>query len=344
MIIGLTGTLSSGTGIFSDFLREKGFVYLSLSNELREIAQKEKIEITRKSLQDLGNAYREKYGVGFLAEQISNKIKREELKNVVVDGIRNPGEVSVLRKHKDFFLITVDAPQELRFRRMAERNRERDPKIWEEFILVDKRDQGIGEEESGQAVERCMKLADYSVKNDGTLDEIKKKVEDLYEEVERRVPRPNWDEYFIGISQAVARRATCNRGRSGCVISRDKQILVTGYVGSPKGLPHCDEVGHQMKTTIHEDGSQTQHCVRTTHAEQNAVCQSAKLGISIDGATLYCKMTPCSVCAKLIINSGIKRVVCEKKYHVGAESEIMFSKAGVKLDILHDEMVQYKNQ
>ena len=344
MIIGLTGTLSSGKGVVAEFLGERGFVYLSLSNELRELAKREKIEITRKNLQDLGNAYREKYGAGFLAEQIDNRIKTEQLKNVVVDGIRNPGEVAVLKRHKDFFLVSVDAPQELRFKRMVERDRESDPKAWEAFISVDNRDIGIGEEESGQAVGKCIELADYTVTNEGNLEDIKAKIEKLYEEVERRVPRPNWDEYFIEISRTVARRATCNRGRSGCVIARDKQILVTGYVGSPKGLPHCDEVGHQMKTTIHEDGSQTQRCVRTTHAEQNAICQAAKLGISIEGAALYCKMTPCSVCAKIIINSGINRVVCEGRYHAGKESESLFKMAGVQLDILEEGVVQYKNQ
>ncbi len=344
MIIGLTGTLSSGKGVVAEFLGERGFVYLSLSNELRELAKREKIEITRKNLQDLGNACRKKYGAGFLAELVDQRIKREELKNVVVDGIRNPGEVAVLKKHRGFFLVSVDAPQELRFKRMAERNRESDPKTWEDFIFVDNRDLGMGEEESGQAVGKCMKLADYAITNEGNLEDVKAKIEKLYEEVEKRVPRPSWDEYFIEVSRAVARRATCNRGRSGAVIAKDKQILVTGYVGSPKGLPHCDEVGHQMKTTIHEDGSQTQHCVRTTHAEQNAICQAAKLGIPIEGATLYCKMTPCSVCAKIIINSGISRVVCEGRYHAGKESEGLFKMAGVQLDILEEGIIQYKNQ
>ena len=148
----------------------------------------------------------------------------------------------------------------------------------------------------------------------------------------------------MDIMHAVATRATCDRGKSGCVIVRDRQILVTGYVGSPRGLPHCDEVGHQMKTTIHEDGSKTQHCVRTTHAEQNAICQAAKIGIPIDGATLYCKMTPCSVCAKMIINIGVKRVVCEKKYHAGKESEDMFRQAGITLEFLNEEVEQYRNQ
>jgi dCMP deaminase len=156
--------------------------------------------------------------------------------------------------------------------------------------------------------------------------------------------RPTWDEYFMEVARTIAKRATCDRGRSGCVIARDRQLLVTGYVGSPVGLPHCDDVGHLMKKVIHDDDSISQHCMRTVHAEQNAICQAAKLGVPLDGATLYCKMTPCRTCAMLIINCGIKRVVCEKKYHRGAESEQMFKNAGIVLEFFEDEFVQYDNQ
>lgn len=156
--------------------------------------------------------------------------------------------------------------------------------------------------------------------------------------------RPSWDEYFLKLADTVASRATCDRGRSGCVIVKDKQILVTGYVGSPRGLPHCDDVGHLFKKVIHEDGSVTQHCVRTVHAEQNAITQAARRGIALDGSTLYCRMTPCRTCAMLIINCGIERVVCERKYHAGAESEAMFSEAGVLLEFVHNEVQQYEQQ
>ncbi|NLF57552.1 MAG: cell division protein DedD, partial [Candidatus Hydrogenedens sp.] len=93
---------------------------------------------------------------------------------------------------------------------------------------------------------------------------------------------------------------------------------------------------------VHGDGTETEHCVRTVHAEQNAVCQAARLGISIEGATLYCRMTPCRVCAMLIINCGIKRVVCERRYHAGAESEEMFRQAGVQIEFMHDELQRYE--
>ena len=156
--------------------------------------------------------------------------------------------------------------------------------------------------------------------------------------------RPSWDEYFLEVANAIAKRATCDRGRSGCVIAKNKQLLVTGYVGAPAGLPHCDDAGHQMKKVVHEDGRETSHCVRTVHAEQNAICQAAKLGVAINGATLYCRMTPCRVCAMLIINCGIVRVVCERKYHAGAESEEMFRQAGIKLEYRYNEVLDYDNQ
>lgn len=156
--------------------------------------------------------------------------------------------------------------------------------------------------------------------------------------------RPSWDEYFMEVARAVAKRSTCDRGRVGSVLARDKQILVTGYAGAPKGLPHCDDMGHQFKNTTHEDGHVTQHCVRTTHAEQNALMQAAKLGVSINGATVYCTMTPCASCAKMIINAGITRVVCEKRYHAGEESEEMFRMTGIALDFFDEGVEQYAKQ
>lgn len=156
--------------------------------------------------------------------------------------------------------------------------------------------------------------------------------------------RPTWDEYFMEVANTIAKRATCDRGRSGCVIARNKQILVTGYVGSPIGLPHCDDEGHLLKSVTHEDGKVTQHCVRTVHAEQNAICQAARLGIALEGATLYCRMTPCRTCAMLIINCGIKRVVCEYRYHASIESEQMFTEAGIQLDYVNYQVLKYDNQ
>jgi dCMP deaminase len=143
------------------------------------------------------------------------------------------------------------------------------------------------------------------------------------------------------VCDAIAKRATCGRGRSGCVIAKDNQILVTGYVGAPSGLPHCDEVGHQFKQMLHENGSVTTHCVRTVHAEQNAICQAAKRGIAIAGATLYCRMTPCRTCAMLIINCGITRVVCQRRYQDADDSEALFKAVNIILEYIHNETQPY---
>lgn len=153
--------------------------------------------------------------------------------------------------------------------------------------------------------------------------------------------RPSWDEYFLDVMKMVGSRATCDRGRSGCVIVRDKRILSTGYVGSPAGTSHCDDIGHELHTVVHPDGKESQHCIRTAHAEQNALAQAARVGAALEGGELYCHMTPCYVCAKMIINAGITRVVCNKDYHAGDRSKEIFKEAGVAYILVNDEMQTY---
>jgi dCMP deaminase len=118
-------------------------------------------------------------------------------------------------------------------------------------------------------------------------------------------PRVSWDEYFMNIATAVATRSTCSRKHVGAVVVRDKVILSTGYNGSLRGMPHCDEVGHMM-----EDG----HCVRTIHAEANAIVQAATHGTRIDGATVYVTASPCWSCFKMIANAGLKKIVFGEFY------------------------------
>jgi dCMP deaminase len=153
--------------------------------------------------------------------------------------------------------------------------------------------------------------------------------------------RPSWDEYFMKIAEMVGTRATCDRGRSGAVVTRDKRMLTTGYVGAPAGVKDCDEAGHEMHTVIHADGSRTEHCIRGTHAEQNALVQAARTGVSLLGGTLYAHMTPCYACAKMIINAGIVRVVAGKDYQAGKRSKEIFKQSGVKFELLSREMEKY---
>lgn len=146
--------------------------------------------------------------------------------------------------------------------------------------------------------------------------------------------RPSWDEYYFDVMRAISRRATCGRGRSGCVIVKDSHIISAGYVGAPRGLPSCDESGHILQEVIENDGSVKEHCIRTVHAEQNAICQAAKLGIAVDGGELYCTMTPCNTCAMLIIQCGIKKVHCLQHYpHTDIEDNniALLEHAGVSI-------------
>ena len=156
--------------------------------------------------------------------------------------------------------------------------------------------------------------------------------------------RPSWDEYFTGMTEEVSKRATCDRGRSGCVVVKDKRILTTGYVGSPIGLPHCDDVGHLIKSVDHGNGNISQHCVRTNHAEENAITQAARFGIKLEGAILYSKMVPCFTCAKMIVNAGVTRVVSQRRYHADADTIETFKQAGVQLDVIDNDVENYTNQ
>jgi len=145
----------------------------------------------------------------------------------------------------------------------------------------------------------------------------------------------------MNLAELAGTRGSCDRGRSGCIIVRDKRVLSTGYVGSPVGTVHCDEAGHEMHTVKNGDGTETRHCIRTSHAEQNGIVQAARLGIALEGATLYIHMAPCYVCAKMIINAGIKRVVANLDYHGAKRSKEILKEAGVKFELLNKKMQKY---
>lgn len=157
--------------------------------------------------------------------------------------------------------------------------------------------------------------------------------------------RPDWDEYFLSLLEPLSRRATCDRGRaSAIIVSAQNTILTTGYVGSAPGDGHCDDDGHLLVTVIDSEGNRSQHCVRTMHAEENAILQAAMDGIALRAATLYCRMTPCINCARRIVRVGIKRVVAQKRYHADEASRRLFKNAGVRLDILEDTLETYDKQ
>ncbi len=131
--------------------------------------------------------------------------------------------------------------------------------------------------------------------------------------IKRKINRPSWDEYFLNIAKLVATRSTCLRRRVGAVVVKEKQVLATGYNGAPTGLEHCDQVGCLREELNVPSGERHELC-RALHAEQNAFLQAAKHGVSLEGGTLYITTQPCSICAKMIINAGIKKIVIEGEY------------------------------
>lgn len=147
--------------------------------------------------------------------------------------------------------------------------------------------------------------------------------------------RPSWDEYFARICREVAKRSTCLRRHVGALIVRDKRILCTGYNGAPSGLAHCTETGCPRQAKRVASGTGWELC-RGLHAEMNALLQAAAYGVSVNGSTIYSTDCPCSLCAKMIINAGVKRVVALGDYPDPLAKE-MLSEAGVGLEVFDAE-------
>jgi dCMP deaminase len=135
--------------------------------------------------------------------------------------------------------------------------------------------------------------------------------------------RPTWDQYFLTITRQVAERSTCLRAQVGAVIVRDKNILATGYNGSPAGLPHCLDVGCLIYRSTTPTGEIEENCFRCIHAEINAIAQAAKNGAGIRDADIYITHTPCIHCFKVLINTGIRRIFYEKPYKLRTIEELL---------------------
>ena len=142
--------------------------------------------------------------------------------------------------------------------------------------------------------------------------------------------RLDWYQYFMKIANLVAERSTCCRAKVGAVIVKDKNILSTGYNGSPSGLPHCTDVGCLVYKSITPDGSVEENCFRTIHAELNAIAQAAKHGSSINNADIYITHTPCIHCLKVLINTGIKNIYYQREYKIERIAD-MIEQAGINL-------------
>ncbi len=147
--------------------------------------------------------------------------------------------------------------------------------------------------------------------------------------------RPGWDEYFMEMAELARKRSSCLRRGVGAVIVKDNHMLASGYNGAPAGVAHCSETGC-LREQLHVPSGQRHELCRGLHAEQNAIIQAAKMGVNIDGATLYCTTQPCIIRTKMIINAGIKRVVIKESYP-DELAQKMAEEAGLKIELLGEK-------
>ena len=143
--------------------------------------------------------------------------------------------------------------------------------------------------------------------------------------------RPSWDEYFMQMAELTAKRSTCLRRQVGAAIVCDRHVVATGYNGAPRGIAHCEERGGCLRQQMNIPSGERHELCRALHAEQNAIIQAAALGQSVEGATIYITHQPCVICAKMIINAGIKRIIIRDGYPDEMAVELL-QEAGIKIE------------
>jgi dephospho-CoA kinase len=182
MIIGVVGQIASGKGILVKYLTEKlGFTSFSLSSIVHEeLEKKGKVKFTRQTLQDVGDELRRKNGDDVLAQRVIKAINEQKKDRIVIEGIRNPGEIEFLKKNSNFILIGVKADREFRFKRVLSRGKKWDPKSLSDFLKVDRRDLGVGQKKSGQQVGKCLAYCDYVLTNNKDVNNFEEKIKKLF--------------------------------------------------------------------------------------------------------------------------------------------------------------------
>lgn len=324
MLIGLTGRNAAGKGEVARYLEKKSFYYYSLSDVIRDEIRSRHLEPTRDLLIQVGNELRQKFGAHVLAERILAKI--EDDKHYIIDSIRNPAEVNAFRGAKHFKLIRIEAPPEVRFQRILSRRRESDPLTLEEFIELENRE--AEGDETSQNLVKVELMADHSLLNDGSLEKLYPQIDELLVRLLSEGQRPHWDEYFMNIAKVVASRSNCMKRKVAAIIVRDKRIISTGYNGTPRGTRNCNEGGCPRCNSLAASGTNLDECL-CSHGEENAIVQASYHGVSLKDAIIYTTFAPCLMCAKMIINSGIKEVIFNMDYPLNANSFRLFAEAGV---------------
>ena len=341
MYVALTGYMGTGKGEISRKLEKQDYRYISLSDMIRDEADKQGLEHSRENLQKVGNELRNSYGPGILGLRVREKIESEEgalygSGKWIIDGVRNPQEAVEIKKIPQSKLLAITASLPTITERLRSRKRPGEENISKEEVFKRlKKESGIGEDASGQQVQKCLDMSEFLIINEGSLEELDQKLDHFVKSM-AGTKRPTFDEIFMEISYTWAKRATCLRRKVGAVVAKDKQQLTAGYNGAPRGVPHCAEVGCVRDKLNVPSGKNAELC-RGVHAEQNAIIQAAKLGISLDNATMYTNTFPCVICMKMILNSGITKVVYDCDYDDPLSKEILGQQTRV-------EMIRYEGR
>jgi dCMP deaminase len=324
MLIGLTGRNAAGKGEVARYLQRKSFYYYSLSDAIRDEIRSRGEQPTRERLIIIGNELRQKHGAAVLAERILSKI--EDDKHYIIDSIRNPAEVEAFREAKHFKLIRVEAPAEVRFQRIVNRQRESDPKTYEEFVALENRE--AEGDDTSQNLVKVELMADYPLINDGPIEKLYVQIDELLPKLLQEIQRPSWDEYFMNIAKVVASRSNCMKRKVAAIIVRDKRVISTGYNGTPRGTRNCNEGGCPRCNNLAASGTALHECL-CSHGEENAIVQASYHGASLKDAIIYSTFAPCLQCAKMIINSGIREVIYNMDYPLNESAFRLFQQAGV---------------
>lgn len=328
MIIGVAGCYASGKGEAVAFLESRGFSALSLSDVLREELAARGVAETRESMIETGNALRAAEGPAVLARRLLRRCAPD--RNYTVDSVRHPAEVDALREAAaGFRLLWIEAGENLRLTRLQQRGRPGDPQEIEALRRTEGLELEGGGDPAGQQLLAVRKLADFELRNEGALEALHSELQrwlrgQLYFE------RPGWDDYFMSIAQMVSTRSNCVKRRVAAVIAVDRRIVATGYNGTPRGLVNCNEGGCPRCNDFGESGKDLGECL-CSHAEENAITQSAYHGVSIRGGAIYCTCCPCLICTKMIVNVGIAEVIYSAGYPLGDVSLRLLRQAGVKV-------------
>jgi dCMP deaminase len=327
MIIGITGKNGSGKTEVSEYLKSRGFQYHSLSDAIRQEIRKRGQQSTREVLIEVGNELREKFSPGILAERVLAQLESNQ--NYVIDSIRNPQEVDVLRSRSDFTLLALEAEQATRFERSRKRGRENAAQTLQQFIEEEARELD-SDNPASQQLNATRQKADLVLTNDGTLEELHRRLDAVLPPLMSRFMRPTWDEYFMSIARVVAMRSNCMKRKVAAIIVKDMRVVSTGYNGTPRGARNCNEGGCPRCNGMAASGTALDECL-CCHGEENAITQAAYHGTSLKGATLYTTFAPCLLCTKMIINSGIAEVVYNQDYPLNETALSLLRECGIVL-------------